>query len=74
MVLLKKILNVILTLILICIIFREEKDLKVALELAERLSKKKHTHEVGVKVNLSGMRPGILKKQFQPESAQRYLI
>lgn len=56
------------------IIWREEKDLRVALELAERLSKKKHTHEVGVKANLPGVRPGILKKQYQPESAQRYLI
>lgn len=56
------------------IILREEKDLKVALKLAEQLSKKKHTHEVGVKANLPGVRPGILKKQNQPESAQRYFI
>lgn len=52
-------------------IFREEKDLKVALELAEKI-KKKHAHAIGgVKANPTGSRPGILKKQCQPESSKR---
>lgn len=47
--------------------FREERDLKIALELAEQLAKKKQTHELGIKTNLASSRPGILKKQYQPE-------
>ncbi|XP_025422283.1 coiled-coil domain-containing protein 50 [Sipha flava] len=46
---------------------QEEKDLKVALELAEQLSKKKGTHSFGIKTNPSGSRPGILKKQCSPQ-------
>jgi len=49
---------------------QEEKDLKVALELAERLAKKKHAHEIGTKGNSAVGRPGILKKQYQPESTK----
>lgn len=50
---------------------REEKDLKVALELAERLTKKKHTREIGVQPNTTDGRPVILKKEHQPELTTR---
>lgn len=49
---------------------REERDLKVALELAEQLAKRKQTHDVEIKTNSAVFRPGILKKQHQ-ESARR---
>lgn len=51
--------------------FREERDLKIALELAEQLAKKKQTNEIGIKTNLANSRPGILKKQYQPEDSAR---
>jgi len=50
---------------------REEKDLKIALELAERIAKKKHIQGIGSKANPAVGRPGILKKQYQPESTKR---
>lgn len=49
---------------------QEEKDLKVALELAEQLAQKKHTHGIRAKANPVAGRPGILKKQFQPEPSK----
>lgn len=52
-------------------IFREEKDLIVALELAEKITKKKHAHVTGVQANPTTSRPGILKKPCQPESSRR---
>jgi len=59
----------------IYIFFREEKDLKVAMELAEKLTKNKYTsHDIEIKTNAAGGRPGILKKHHQPESTKRYLL
>lgn len=52
-------------------LFREKRDLKIALELAEQLAKKKQTNEFGIKTNLASGRPGILKKQHQPEDSAR---
>lgn len=40
------------------------------MELAEQL-KNKYTHEIGVKANSAGGRPGILKKHCQPVSTKR---
>jgi len=47
---------------------QEEKDLKVAMKLAEKLAEKKHSHAIGVSINSVGGRPGILKKQNPLES------
>jgi len=59
----------------IYIFFREEKDLKVAMQLAEKLTKNKYTpHDIEIKTNAAGGRPGILKKHRQPESTKRYLL
>jgi len=44
------------------------------MELAEKLTKNKYTHDVGIKTNSAGGRPGILKKHSQPESTKRYLL
>lgn len=53
---------------------QEERDLKIALELAEQLAKKKQTHEIGIKTNSASGRPGILKKQYQPEHSPRSFV
>lgn len=56
----------------IILILREEKDLKVALELAEQLSKKKLARGTENNASSTNNRPGILKKQqHHPESTQR---
>jgi hypothetical protein len=53
---------------------QEEKDLKVAMELAEKLTKTKYTHEIGVTANSAGGRPVILKKHCQPESTKNFTV
>ncbi|XP_001945945.1 coiled-coil domain-containing protein 50 isoform X1 [Acyrthosiphon pisum] len=53
---------------------QEEKDLKVAMELAEKLTKNKYTHDIGVTANSGGSRPGILKKHCQPESTKSFTV
>jgi len=45
------------------------------MELAEKLTKNKYKHEIGVNANSAGGgRPGILKKHCQPESNKRYFF
>lgn len=44
------------------------------MELAEKLTRNKYTHEIGVTTNSAGGRPGILKKHCQPESTKKYLF
>lgn len=44
------------------------------MELAEKLTKTKCSHDIGVNENSVGCRPGILKKHCQPESTKRYLF
>ncbi|XP_022161369.1 coiled-coil domain-containing protein 50 [Myzus persicae] len=52
---------------------QEEKDLKVAKKLAEKLTKNQYTHKIGVNANSAGGgRPGILKKHCQPESSKNF--
>ncbi|XP_027846703.1 coiled-coil domain-containing protein 50 [Aphis gossypii] len=54
---------------------QEEKDLKVAMELAEKLKKNKYTpHDIEIKTNAAGGRPGILKKHRQPESTKSFTV
>ncbi|KAF0766384.1 coiled-coil domain-containing protein 50 [Aphis craccivora] len=54
---------------------QEEKDLKVAMELAEKFTKNKYTsHDVEIKTNAAGGRPGILKKHRQPESTKSFTV
>ncbi|KAL5240776.1 hypothetical protein ACI65C_008186 [Semiaphis heraclei] len=54
---------------------QEEKDLRVAMELAEKLAKNKYKHEIGVNINSAGGgRPGILKKHCQPESTKSFTV
>jgi len=44
------------------------------MELAEKLTKNKYTHDIGVTANSGGSRPGILKKHCQPESTKKYFF
>ncbi|VVC43240.1 Coiled-coil domain-containing protein 50, N-terminal [Cinara cedri] len=52
---------------------QEKKDLKIALELADQLAAQKQPTEIGVRTNPIGDRPGILKKQSQPEFTRNFV-
>lgn len=65
-----------LVLFIICVLYREKRDLKLALELAEHIAKKKNAHELSLKTPtpVENVRQGILKKSSQPNQVNRYVI